>query len=246
MTNGETGEAWVEVVGGRAGDRAVRSFRPDQLYAPVGPPRPRPVAGRRPRASARLTRRDPHGPPRHPHPDHGAARAAAVRARGPRRARRRSTPRSPSGGTRCGPAMTAEETAPVPHPMLGRYETDGFGIEALIDRARGNDDRVGRPGRAPLPARDPPGRRGGVAPGGPLPRAGPGHGGRCRRARVRVHRRRPRVASSASTSPRTSRRGRVMDRLGFTHCLTTTGPRGEEVAVMELTRERWEERRAHG
>ncbi len=28
VTNGETGEAWVEVVGGRAGDRSVRSFRP--------------------------------------------------------------------------------------------------------------------------------------------------------------------------------------------------------------------------
>lgn len=33
VTNGETGEAWVEVVGGRSGDRSVRSFRPDQLYA---------------------------------------------------------------------------------------------------------------------------------------------------------------------------------------------------------------------
>lgn len=32
VTNTETGEAWVEVVGGRSGDRAVRSFRPDQLY----------------------------------------------------------------------------------------------------------------------------------------------------------------------------------------------------------------------
>ena len=32
VTNEETGEVWVEVVGGRAGDRAVRSFRPDQLY----------------------------------------------------------------------------------------------------------------------------------------------------------------------------------------------------------------------
>src|ERR1700728_2962356 len=32
VTNGETGEVWVEVVGGRAGDRAGRSFRPDQLY----------------------------------------------------------------------------------------------------------------------------------------------------------------------------------------------------------------------
>ena len=33
VTNVETGESWVEVVGGRAGDRAVRSFRPDQLYS---------------------------------------------------------------------------------------------------------------------------------------------------------------------------------------------------------------------
>ena len=33
VANAETGEEWVEVVGGPAGDRAVRSFRPDQLYA---------------------------------------------------------------------------------------------------------------------------------------------------------------------------------------------------------------------
>jgi hypothetical protein len=38
VTNGETGEVWVEVVGGRPGDRKVRSFRPDQLYAPSGRP----------------------------------------------------------------------------------------------------------------------------------------------------------------------------------------------------------------
>jgi hypothetical protein len=38
VTNGETDEVWVEVVGGRAGDRAVRSFRPDQLYAPTARP----------------------------------------------------------------------------------------------------------------------------------------------------------------------------------------------------------------
>jgi hypothetical protein len=38
-----------------------------------------------------------------------------------------------------------------------------------------------------------------------------------------------------------------MDRLGFTHFLTTTGPRGEEVVVTELTRARWKERGApHG
>jgi hypothetical protein len=33
VANVESGEEWVEVVGGRSGDRAVRSFRPDQLYA---------------------------------------------------------------------------------------------------------------------------------------------------------------------------------------------------------------------
>ena len=33
VTNDGTGESWVEVVGGRAGDRSVRSFRPDQVYA---------------------------------------------------------------------------------------------------------------------------------------------------------------------------------------------------------------------
>ncbi len=33
VANKETGEVWVEVVGGRSGDRAVRSFRPDQIYA---------------------------------------------------------------------------------------------------------------------------------------------------------------------------------------------------------------------
>jgi hypothetical protein len=33
VVNGETGDEWIEVVGGRPGDRAVRSFRPQQLYA---------------------------------------------------------------------------------------------------------------------------------------------------------------------------------------------------------------------
>src|SRR5258708_5752025 len=40
--------------------------------------------------------------------------------------------------------------------------------------------------------------------------------------------------------------GRVMARLGFTLRQTTVGPRGEEVAVMELTRDDWRERVAHG
>lgn len=38
VANDETGESWIEVVGGRPGDRAVRSFRPEQLYAPTARP----------------------------------------------------------------------------------------------------------------------------------------------------------------------------------------------------------------
>jgi hypothetical protein len=38
VTNDETGDEWVEVVGGRSGDRAVRSFLPAQLYAPSARP----------------------------------------------------------------------------------------------------------------------------------------------------------------------------------------------------------------
>jgi RimJ/RimL family protein N-acetyltransferase len=34
--------------------------------------------------------------------------------------------------------------------------------------------------------------------------------------------------------------GRVMERLGFTHERTTSGPRGDTVHVMELTRRQWE------
>lgn len=34
VTNTETGEAWIEVVGGAKGDRRVRSFDPSRIYAP--------------------------------------------------------------------------------------------------------------------------------------------------------------------------------------------------------------------
>lgn len=33
VTNKATGESWVEAAGGRAGTSAVRSFRPEQVYA---------------------------------------------------------------------------------------------------------------------------------------------------------------------------------------------------------------------
>ena len=34
VRNVRTGEEWIEVVGGRAGSRAVRSFRPELVFAP--------------------------------------------------------------------------------------------------------------------------------------------------------------------------------------------------------------------
>jgi hypothetical protein len=34
VRNTRSGDEWVEVVGGRHGDRAVRSFPPDQVFAP--------------------------------------------------------------------------------------------------------------------------------------------------------------------------------------------------------------------
>ena len=36
VRNIATGDVWVEVVGGRDGDRKVRSFPPDRVFAPVG------------------------------------------------------------------------------------------------------------------------------------------------------------------------------------------------------------------
>jgi hypothetical protein len=35
VRNSQTGAEWVEVVGGRAGDRKLRSFSPEQVYAPA-------------------------------------------------------------------------------------------------------------------------------------------------------------------------------------------------------------------
>ena len=34
VTNTQTGEAWVEVVGGPPGQRTVRSFRPERVFPP--------------------------------------------------------------------------------------------------------------------------------------------------------------------------------------------------------------------
>jgi hypothetical protein len=36
VRNEATGEEWVEVIGGRSGDRKIRSFHPEQVFPPTG------------------------------------------------------------------------------------------------------------------------------------------------------------------------------------------------------------------
>ena len=142
-------------------------------------------------------------------------------------------------------AMSEEDTAEFLTRVLARYESDGFGIEALIDRAAGT--MIGWAGLAVphflpeiLPA---------VEVGWRL--AGPWRG-----------RGLATEAGSAALEfgfttgglecivsiyePENAASGRVMERLGFTHRLSTTGPRGEEVVVMELARARWREHHTDG
>ena len=36
VRNLETGDEWIEVVGGKDGERVMRSFRPERVFAPAG------------------------------------------------------------------------------------------------------------------------------------------------------------------------------------------------------------------
>ncbi len=139
-------------------------------------------------------------------------------------------------------AMSKEETRQFLERMVARYGSDGFGIEALIDRASGS--MIGWAGLAVphflpeiLPA---------VEVGWRLSRAYWGNGLATEAGAAAVDfgfttGGLDRIVSIYE--PENAASGRVMDRLGFTHFLTTVGPRGEEVAVTELTRARWEARR---
>jgi len=136
-------------------------------------------------------------------------------------------------------AMSKQETAGFLERVTARYESDGFGIEALLDRASGA--MIGWAGLAVphflpqiLPA---------VEVGWRL--AGPWRGrGLATEAGAAA------VEFGFTTGgldrivsiyePENVASGRVMERLGFTLHVTTTGQRGEEVAVTELRRERWE------
>ena len=114
--------------------------------------------------------------------------------------------------------MSKEETAGFLQRVTARYDSDGFGIEALLDRASGA--MIGWAGLA-VPHFLPeilPAVEFGFTTGG-LDRI------------VSIY------------EPENVASGRVMEHLGFTLDLATTGQRGEELAVTELLRERWEEGR---
>jgi RimJ/RimL family protein N-acetyltransferase len=136
--------------------------------------------------------------------------------------------------------MTREQTGAFLTRVLERYETDGFGIEAVIDRDSGV--MMGWAGLA-VPHF--------------LPEILPAVEVGWRFAEAYRHRGLATEAGAAALGwgfttggldrivsiyePANVASGRVMERLGFTPWLTTTGNRGEEVVVMELARTRWEE-----
>jgi RimJ/RimL family protein N-acetyltransferase len=142
--------------------------------------------------------------------------------------------------------MDEKETAGFLDRVIGRYETDGFGVEALIDRASGT--MLGWAGLAVphfLPDLLPV-----VEVGWRLASAYRGRGLATEAGGAAVdwgftEAGLPRIVSIYE--PENEPSGRVMERLGFTYLLTTTATTsGEKVVVTELTRAQWLERRADG
>jgi len=138
--------------------------------------------------------------------------------------------------------MSVDETAQFLARVLARYESDGFGIEALVHRATGT--MIGWAGLAVphflpeiLPAVEVGWRLSG-------PYRGQGLATEAGTAAVDFGFTRGGLSRIVSIyEPENAPSGRVMERLGFTQWLRTTGPRGEEVVVTELTKERWERTR---
>jgi len=139
-------------------------------------------------------------------------------------------------------AMSRDETTGFLERVLARYESDRFGLEALIDRASGA--MIGWAGLAVphflpevLPA---------VEVGWRLSGAWRGQGLATEAGAAAVEFGFTEGGLDRIVSiyePENVASGRVMDHLGFEHWRTTTGPRGYEVVVTELTRARWEESR---
>jgi RimJ/RimL family protein N-acetyltransferase len=139
--------------------------------------------------------------------------------------------------------MSEGDTGEFLTRVLARYESDGFGIEALIDRAGGA--MIGWAGLAVphflpeiLPA---------VEVGWRLTESYRGRGLATEAGSAAVdwgftEGGLERIVSIYE--PENTSSGRVMERLGFTRERTTMGPRGLTAYVMELTRQRWAERTA--
>ena len=141
--------------------------------------------------------------------------------------------------------MTAEESATFLERVISRYEADGFGLEAVIERSTGH--LIGWAGLAVphflpevLPSVEVGWRLGSAARGRGLAteagaaalRYGFTDGGLNRIVSI--------------YEPENVPSGKVMKHLGFTRFLTTHGPDGELLDVTELTRDRWEALGAHG
>src|SRR3984957_9009366 len=138
--------------------------------------------------------------------------------------------------------MSMEQTTGFLVRTIERYETDGFGIEAVIDRESGA--LIGWPGLAVphflpeiLPAVEVGWRLSG-------PFRGRGLATEAGAAALEFGFTTGGLERIGSIyEPGNVAAGRVVERLGFTYWRTTTGPRGQEVVVKELTRQRWEESR---
>jgi len=139
-------------------------------------------------------------------------------------------------------AMSAEQTAGFLDRVLERYERDGFGMEALVDRASGA--LIGWGGLAVpdflpeiLPA---------VEVGWRLAGAFRGRGLATEAGAASVDFGFTTAGLERIVSiyePENAASGRVMEKLGFTPWRRMATPRGEEVVVTELSWERWEEGR---
>jgi RimJ/RimL family protein N-acetyltransferase len=143
-------------------------------------------------------------------------------------------------------AMSEEETKEFLVRVIDRYESDGFGVEALEDRASG--EMIGWAGLAVphflpeiLPA---------VEVGWRLAASCRGRGLATEAGAAAVswgfaEGGLDRIVSIYEAENTAS--GRVMERLGFTLERTTSGTlRGETLRVMELTRQQWEAHDTHG
>jgi RimJ/RimL family protein N-acetyltransferase len=142
-------------------------------------------------------------------------------------------------------AMSRDETGEFLERVVARYDSDGFGIEALVDRASGS--MIGWAGLAVphflpevLPAVEVGWRLSG-------PWRGRGLASEAGAAAVTFGFTAGGLDRIVSIyEPENVDSGRVMERLGFAHHLTTRGDRGEELAVLELLREDWEARHVRG